>query len=95
VYTVGYIKIDYCRKPHSECFAEVEQYAGWSEQYEAIGLGVRGIFVDETPNHHDTDRAEYLSVLTQFIKSTPGIMSDRFVRLPTPEIYARDNRTDH
>lgn len=84
MYTVGYIKIDYCRKPHSECFAEVEQYAGWSEQYEAIGLGVRGIFVDETPNHYDTDRAEYLSVLTQFIKSTPGIMSDRFVRLPTP-----------
>ena len=81
VYTVGYIKIDYCRKPHSECFAEVERYAGWSEQYEMTRLGVRGIFVDETPNHHDTDRAEYLSALTRFIKSTPGILTDRFVRL--------------
>lgn len=79
VYTVGYIRIDYCKKPHSEAYAEIEQYAGWSAQYDSTKLGVRGIFVDETPNHYSSDRAEYLSELTKFIKNTPGILADRFV----------------
>ncbi|KAJ5999458.1 hypothetical protein N7451_007268 [Penicillium sp. IBT 35674x] len=79
VYTVGYIRIDYCKKPHSEAYAEIEQYAGWSAQYDSTKLGVRGIFVDETPNHYSSDRAEYLRELTKFIKNTPGILADRFV----------------
>ncbi|KAJ5715451.1 uncharacterized protein N7483_012632 [Penicillium malachiteum] len=79
VYTVGYIRIDYCNKPHSEAYAEIERYAGWSKQYEETHLGVGGIFVDETPNHHNPERAEYLEELTKFIKNTPGILADRFV----------------
>lgn len=79
VYTVGYVRIDYCKKPHSEAYAEIERYAGWSKQYETTHLGVRGIFVDETPNHYAPDRAEYLKALTKFIKNTPGILADRFV----------------
>ncbi|KAJ5931030.1 hypothetical protein N7466_006523 [Penicillium verhagenii] len=79
VYTVGYIRIDYCNKPHSTTYAEIEQYASWSADYETTGLGVRGIFVDETPNHYTADRADYLRELTEFIKKTPGILADRFV----------------
>ncbi|KAJ5633295.1 cell surface protein [Penicillium lividum] len=79
VYTVGYIRIDYCKKPRSTTHAEIDQYAGWSAQYSSTGLGVQGIFVDETPNHYTSDRADYLRELTKFIKNSPGILADRFV----------------
>ncbi|KAL4783563.1 Spherulation-specific family 4 [Aspergillus varians] len=79
VYTVGYIRVDYCRKPLHDSIAEIARYAAWSEHYETTGLGVRGIFVDETPNHHSQERGEYLSALTRQIKESPGILSDKFV----------------
>ncbi|BCS28304.1 spherulation-specific family 4 protein [Aspergillus puulaauensis] len=79
VYTIGYIRVDYCHRPLHEVFAEIARYAAWSEHYETTRLGVRGIFVDETPNHHSPERAEYLSALTRHIKEFPGILSDRFV----------------
>ncbi|KAL4925214.1 spherulation-specific family 4 protein [Aspergillus undulatus] len=79
VQTVGYIRIDYCRRPLDESLAEIARYAGWSEQVEARGLGVRGIFVDETPNHHSVERADYLSALTRAIKKSKGILGEKFV----------------
>lgn len=84
VYTIGYIRVDYCHRPLHEVCAEIARYAAWSEQYETTRLGVRGIFVDETPNHHSPERAEYLSALTRHIKDSPGILSDRFVASPLP-----------
>ncbi|KAL2831505.1 Spherulation-specific family 4 [Aspergillus cavernicola] len=79
VYTVGYIRIDYCRKPFLKACDEIARYASWSERYEISGLGVRGIFVDETPNRSSPERTEYLSKLTRYIKTSPGILSDKFV----------------
>jgi hypothetical protein len=79
VYTVGYIRIDYCRKPLGEACEEIARYAGWAADYEATKLGVRGIFVDETPNHESEERVEYLERLTRFIKGCEGILGDKFV----------------
>jgi len=79
VCTVGYIRIHYCNKPLSDVYKEVDTYAGWAKDYEKTGLGVRGILVDETPNHYSSERAEYLDALHQHIKSTPGILDDRLV----------------
>ncbi|OJJ07410.1 hypothetical protein ASPVEDRAFT_56802 [Aspergillus versicolor CBS 583.65] len=82
VYTIGYIRVDYCHRPLQEVNAEVARYAAWSEHYETTRLGVRGIFVDETPNLHSLARAEYLSALTRYIKESSGILSNRFVPFP-------------
>jgi hypothetical protein len=79
VYTVGYIRIDYCRKPFGEACDEIARYAGWAERYEDTKLGVRGIFVDETPNHDSEERVEYLEKLAGFIKGCDGILGDKFV----------------
>ena len=80
VCTVGYIRIDYCKKSLSEVYEEIETYAGWAKDYETSGLGVKGILLDETPNHHSTDRAEYLDAVRQHIKAMEGILGDRLVR---------------
>lgn len=84
VVTVGYIRIDYCRRPLSEVCAEIDTYAAWAAEYEKTGLGVGGILLDETPNHYTAQRAEYLDAVRQHIKATPGIQGDRLVCSPLP-----------
>ncbi|KAL4971572.1 Spherulation-specific family 4 [Aspergillus desertorum] len=79
VLTIGYIRIDYCRKPLQGALAEIARYASWSEDYETTGLGVRGIFVDETPNHYSSQREEYLNSIRSYAKECPGILPERFI----------------
>ena len=66
---IGYVRIDYCKKPLSEVFAEIETYAAWSR---VPGLGVSGIFVDETPNHHSAQAEEYLNAIKHATRSLSG-----------------------
>ncbi|KAI1860481.1 hypothetical protein JX265_009880 [Neoarthrinium moseri] len=61
VCTVGYVKIDYCRRPIAETFAEIRQYANWATHHS--GLYVEGIYVDETPNHVSAERSVYLDAV--------------------------------
>ena len=83
--TVGYVLINYCKRPLRDVYADIETYAGWATDNEDgngnanTGLGVQGIFLDEAPNHHSTERAEYLSAVHQYIKATRGILGDRLV----------------
>ncbi|KAL4937831.1 hypothetical protein BDV06DRAFT_215585 [Aspergillus oleicola] len=89
VTTIGYIRIDYCRRALAESIAEIERYAGWSGrnthktglagETETSGLGMRGIFVDETPNHFSEERGEYLGALKRVVKGNDGILGEKFV----------------
>ncbi len=82
VRTVGYVRIDYCKKPLSEVYEEIEAYAGWAKDYETSGLGVGGILLDETPNHYTSERAEYLDAVHRHIKATEGLQGNRLVSCP-------------
>lgn len=86
VVTVGYIAINYCKKPLQEALEEVQTYATWADDYVKTGLGVGGIFLDETPNLSSPEAVEYLAILQDRIKSTPGLLGNRLVRylVPTP-----------
>ncbi|KAF2017686.1 hypothetical protein BU24DRAFT_478809 [Aaosphaeria arxii CBS 175.79] len=79
VYTVGYIRIDYCRKPLHDVCEEIDRYAGWAEDFDQRGLGVKGIFVDETPNHYSAGRALYLEAVHKHIRATPGILEKQLI----------------
>ena len=79
VCTVGYVRINYCDKPLSELYEEIDKYAGWAENYDQTGLGVHGIFLDETPNHYSPRFAEYLEQVRGRVKGTSGILGDRLV----------------
>jgi hypothetical protein len=93
VVTVGYIRIDYCKRPLSKVCIEIDTYAGWATEYEKTGLGVGGILLDETPNHYTAERAEYLDAVCQHIKATPGIQGDRLVSLSLPNISKAEKET--
>ncbi|RHZ70746.1 hypothetical protein CDV55_108225 [Aspergillus turcosus] len=76
VYTVGYVRIDYCCKPLNDVYEEIDRYASWSG---SEGMGLGGILLDETPNHYSEERGEYLTACTEFIKRNEGILRDRMV----------------
>ncbi|EHA25033.1 hypothetical protein ASPNIDRAFT_120939, partial [Aspergillus niger ATCC 1015] len=79
VYPIGYIRIDYCRKPLAVACEEIDRYASWAAEYATTGLGVGGIMVDETPNHFNAAQAEYLRALHSHIKACSGLLRDRLV----------------
>ncbi|KAH9206433.1 Spherulation-specific family 4 [Leptodontidium sp. 2 PMI_412] len=79
VTTVGYVLIDYCRRPLEDVRRDINLYAGWAAENATTGLGIEGIFLDETPNHFSPERAEYLQAVQQHIKATSGILGDRLV----------------
>ncbi|KAF2010103.1 hypothetical protein BU24DRAFT_444743 [Aaosphaeria arxii CBS 175.79] len=77
--TVGYVKIDYCRRPLADVYADIDAYAKWSTDSRYPGLGVKGIFFDETPNRFTPEVAAYLNTITQRAKETAGLAGNRLV----------------
>jgi hypothetical protein len=76
VTTVGYVRVDYCKRNIKKVFDDVAKYAAWSAQ---PNLGVQGIFVDETPNLYSASRVSYLNTVSQQIKASAGLLGDRLV----------------
>ncbi|KAG9234923.1 Spherulation-specific family 4 [Amylocarpus encephaloides] len=79
VCTVGYVRVDYCRRDMREVCQQIATYAGWSKDFPRSGLGVHGIFFDETPNLYSDNVASYLDSVSQMVKDQPGILGDRLV----------------
>jgi hypothetical protein len=85
VTVIGYVRIGYCKKPLSEVFAEVETYAAWNRE---PGLAVRGIFIDETPNHYSAEKVEYLDAIKHGIRfGLNSLAGSRLVSLSTAVLY--------
>ncbi len=78
VHTVGYIRIDYCKQPLEQSFHDIKLYADWKKHHDIPGLFVRGIYVDETPNHVSRERGQYLDALREYIKASEDL-GDRLV----------------
>jgi hypothetical protein len=72
VITVGYVRIDYCKRDLVEVFRDVTKYSGWAD-------GVQGIFLDETPNVYTASMATYLDGVDRFVKETVRIRGSRLV----------------
>ncbi|KAL4794246.1 Spherulation-specific family 4 [Aspergillus venezuelensis] len=68
VTNIGYVRIDYCRRPLPDVVGEIER-----------ALGMRGIFVDETPNHFDAEKGLYLAEVRRVVKEVDGILGGRLV----------------
>lgn len=82
---VGYVRIDYCRKPLHDTCEEIDRFAGWVTKYGSTvpGLGMSGIYLDETPNHFSEGRKLYLEALHKYIKGKDGLLGQRLVRTPS------------
>jgi hypothetical protein len=83
VTTIGYVRIDYCRKPLHDACEEIDRFAGWFTKHgtNVPGMTVDGIYLDETPNHFSAGRKLYLEALHNHIKNIEGILGQRLVSL--------------
>ena len=79
VRTVGYVGTTYGRKPLEEVYADIAQYAKWSSDDNCPGLGVSGIFFDETLGLYSDDDFVYQESVTRRTKETEGILGNRIV----------------
>lgn len=79
VTTVGYVRIEYCKRNLTEVFRDVAKYSGWAQHPTLSSLGLHGIFLDETPNLYSPTKAAYLDTVSQYIKSSAGILGDQLV----------------
>ncbi|KAF1934962.1 hypothetical protein EJ02DRAFT_460788 [Clathrospora elynae] len=77
VTTLGYVRATYCERPVEDLFADIEAYAERSNDKAHPGLGVQGIFVDETVNLYTEDAKRYLDSIDQKVERSFGFSSDR------------------
>ncbi|KAF9739437.1 hypothetical protein PMIN06_001042 [Paraphaeosphaeria minitans] len=79
VRTVGYVSTAYCNRPIQEVYEDVRRYASWAEDKNSRGLGLNGIFFDETPNIFTLDARDYLESITQDVKDMGTLLGDGIV----------------
>jgi hypothetical protein len=84
VRTVGYVSTDYAKRDIGAILNDISVYSGWFENAMAQGLGMRGIFLDETPSQYEAASAEFFEAIAASIRSSPGLGSDPLVCLLFP-----------
>lgn len=81
VTTVGYVRMEYCKRSLEKVYDDVTIYAGWSKDHESTGIYVEGIFLDEAPNEYSEKVVQYLNSVSEKIKGASGILGKQLVRL--------------
>lgn len=79
---VGYVHTTFAQRDLSAVTHDINTYSNWAQQGQHPGLGISGIFVDETPNQYDARAEKFLSHLTKFAKSCHGFAGDKLVCSP-------------
>jgi len=79
VRTVGYVSTSYTNRNISLALRDIETYSAWSENSTIAGLGMQGIFLDETPSQYQAASAIFLDTLADSINSDTGFGKDPFV----------------
>jgi hypothetical protein len=73
VRTVGYVSTDYTKRNLSLVLQDIGTYSAWSENITAPGLGMNGIFLDETPSQYDDASAEFFETIESAVRSSEGL----------------------
>ncbi|ESZ97906.1 hypothetical protein SBOR_1705 [Sclerotinia borealis F-4128] len=77
VEVVGYVSTAYANRQYSSVLEDVMIYAGW--RLEDDGLGVRGIFFDETPNQWTASNASFLGNINAAVKSCSNLGAEPLI----------------
>ncbi|KAK5170098.1 uncharacterized protein LTR77_004682 [Saxophila tyrrhenica] len=79
VTTLGYVRIDYCKRSQGDVVDDIRAYGRWAADEQHPGTLVRGIFFDETPNHYTGQAARYLEEISREVRTATGIDVPRLV----------------
>ena len=73
VRTVGYVSTNWARRDVVLALEDVSIYSKWSENTTASGMGMHGIFLDETPTEYKDASAQYYETIASTIRSGTGL----------------------
>ncbi|TVY15145.1 Spherulin-4 [Lachnellula arida] len=79
VRTVGYVSTSYTNRNISLALRDIETYSVWSDHSTIPGLGVQGIFLDETPSQYQPASTLFLDTLAESITSQTGFGTDPLI----------------
>ena len=79
VRTVGYVSTSYTTRNISLALRDIDIYSAWAENSTVSGLGMHGIFLDETPSQYQPASVQFLDTLAASIKSQTGLGKDPLV----------------
>ncbi|KAF7949834.1 uncharacterized protein EAE97_003343 [Botrytis byssoidea] len=77
VTVVGYVSTAYATRQYPDILEDVKTYAAW--RLEDDGLGVRGIFFDETPNQWSASNEAFLANINAAVKGSSGLGAEPLV----------------
>jgi len=67
VRTIGYVAVDYGKKPPEKALADMDKYASWPSHNP--NLAMQGIFLDESPQFADAANTTYMERVRAKVKS--------------------------
>jgi hypothetical protein len=73
VRTVGYVSTNWAKRDVLLALEDVSIYSKWSENTTATGIGMHGIFLDETPTEYNDASAQYYEAIASAIRSGSGL----------------------
>jgi hypothetical protein len=79
VRTVGYVSTDYTNRNLSLVLQDISTYSAWAENATFPGLGMHGIFLDETPTKYDTASAQFFEAINAAVKVDTGLGNNPLV----------------
>ncbi|KUJ17439.1 uncharacterized protein LY89DRAFT_644923 [Mollisia scopiformis] len=79
VLTVGYVSTNYTNRDLSLIFDDIDTYVSWSQNVSTKGLGMRGIFLDETPNQWTPAAGQFYDSIATVIRSSTGLGADPLI----------------
>ncbi|KAL5327305.1 hypothetical protein ACEPPN_004999 [Leptodophora sp. 'Broadleaf-Isolate-01'] len=77
--TVGYVSTSWTNRNISLALADIQTYSKWATNSTIPNLGMRGIFLDETPATWTAESQEYLENVASAIRSDSGLGSDPLI----------------
>lgn len=79
VRTLGYVSTNYTKRDLKDVLKDIDTYANWTTEKE--GMGMRGIFLDETPGTWTDESGEFLEAVAKGVRTADGLGTAPLVSL--------------
>ncbi|KAE8441933.1 hypothetical protein EG329_004141 [Mollisiaceae sp. DMI_Dod_QoI] len=79
VQAVGYVSTNYTNRDLSLVQGDIDTYASWAQNSTTKGLGMQGIFLDETPSEWSNASAAFYASVTNYIRASTEFGADPFI----------------
>lgn len=73
VRTFGYVSTDYAKRNLGLVLRDISTYSAWSENATFPGLGMHGIFLDETSSQYEPASAHFFETIASAVRSEAGL----------------------